>query len=31
VPGVLSSAKVVEQLLLEDSPSTVPDMQCQTS
>ena len=31
VPGVLSSAKVVQQLLLEDSPSTVPDMQCQTS
>ena len=31
VPGVLSSAKVVEQLLLEDSPSTVPDIQCQTS
>ena len=31
VPGVLSSAKVVEQLLLEDTHSTVSSMQCQTS
>jgi phytoene desaturase len=31
VPGVLSSAKVIEQLLLEDCPQIHAELQCQTN